>query len=131
MGRRLERIFLGDGQRGLRVVHAGLRPGLATDAALANLPQSVRQAFMAKLNEWLLRAFAKFAKTQAQRFLAATEDAADGATLRFTVEQPQGLKEFVQAMVERGAPASAVAATIANAGPATVRVDVFPGHRCA
>jgi hypothetical protein len=86
---------------------------------------------MAKLHEWLVRGFADFAKTQAQRFLAATADAADGVTLRFVVEHPQGLKDFVRGLVERGAPASAVAATISGAAPPTVRVDVFPGHRCA
>lgn len=131
MGRRLERIFLGAAHGRLRVVDAALRPGAGTDAALANLPLAVRQAFMARLHEWLVRGFADFAKTQAQRFLAATEDAADGVTLRFVVEHPQGLKDFVQALVERGAPASAVAATIAGAAAPTVRVDVFPGHRCA
>jgi hypothetical protein len=130
MGRRLERIFLGDAHGRLRVVHAGLRPGPSTAGAVANLPQSVRQAFMAKLNEWLARGFADFVKTQSARFLAATEDAADGVTLRFIVEHPQGMKEFVQALVERGAPPSAAAATIAGAQPATVRVDVFPGHSC-
>jgi hypothetical protein len=130
MGRRLERIFLGDTHGRLRVVHAGIRPGPVGQAALVNLPQAVRQAFMARLHEWLVRGFADFAKTQSARFLGATEDAADGVTLRFIVEHPQGMKEFVQALVERGAPASAAAATIAGAEPATVRVDVYPGHRC-
>jgi hypothetical protein len=130
MGRRLERIFLGDAHGRLRVVHAGMRPGPGSAAAVANLPQAVRQAFMGRLHEWLVRAFADFAKTQSQRFLAASDDAADGVTLRFIIEHPQGLKEFMAALVERGAPAGAAAAAIAGADPATVRVDVFPGHRC-
>lgn len=130
MGRRLERIFLGTAHGRLKVVHAGLRPGPVSDAALVNLPQSVRQAFMARLHEALVRGFAEFAKTQSARLLSAAGDAEEGVTLRFIVEHPQGMKEFVQALMERGAPASSAAATIAGAGPATVRVDVFPGHRC-
>ena len=131
IGRRIEWIFLGQAHKRLRVVHAGLRPGPVATQALMDLPQSVRQAFMAKLQEWLVRGFADFAKTQAPRFLAATEDAADGVTLRFTVEHPQGLKEFLQALTERGASPNAVAGAIAKGEPPTVRVDVFPGHRCA
>ena len=86
MGRRLEHIFLRGAHGRLRVVDAGVRPGPTTDAAVANLPQSVRQAFMAKLHEWLVRAFTEFAKSQSQRFLAASEDTADGVTLRFIVD---------------------------------------------
>ena len=131
IGRRIEWIFGGQAHQRLRVVHADLRPGPVTTQALMDLPQSVRQAFMGKLQEWLVRGFADFAKTQASRFLAATEDAADGVTLRFTVEHPPGMKEFLQALTERGASANAVAGTIAKGEAPTVRVEVFPGHHCA
>ena len=131
MGCRLQGIFHGAAPSGrLKVVHPALRQGPATRMAIANLPEPVRQAFSAKLQEWLVLGFTEFAKMQASRFLTASEDAADGVTMRFIIEHPQGMKEFIQALVERGPPASATAAAIASAAPATVKVDVFPGHRC-
>lgn len=133
IARRLDAIFLGQARGRLRTVHAGLRPGPVDGKALADLPQSVRQAFKSKLHEALVRGFATFAKTQAARFLTATEDAADGVTLRFTVEHPQGMKEFLQALAAPGqaaAAASAMAGAAGNAGAPNVRVDVFPGRRC-
>ena len=126
---RLRRIFFGDAKRRLHLVHAGLRPGQTAGAALQNLPQATIQAFASQLQGWLVQGFAEFLKTKGPRFIAATEDAADGVSLRFTIEHPPGLKELTQAMVERGTGAAAhVAATTQQA---TVRVDVFAGHRCA
>jgi hypothetical protein len=130
IGRRLDHIFAGDAHGQLRVVHAAIRPGPVAAHALADVPTTARQAFQAKLHEWLVRGFTDFLRAQAPRLVAATEDAADGVTLRFTIEHPQGLKELLQALVDRGAPADAVVGAITRAEPPTVRVEVFPGHRC-
>ena len=54
------------------------------------------------MQEWLVHGFSEFIKTQSQKFLTATEDPADGVTLRFTIENPQGFKELGQALVEKG-----------------------------
>ena len=83
IGNRLGRIFSGQAPARLHVVHAAMRPGQSPALALQNLPPIATQTFVAKLQAWLVQAFAEFIKAQAPRVIAATEDAADGITLRF------------------------------------------------
>ena len=128
---RLGPILHGARPRRLRIVHAGLRPGVNAADAMSQLPRLVPQAFVAKVREWLMRGFADFTKTQAQKFLAATEDPADGVSLNFTIDNPPGLKELGQALFEKGKPAASIAATIAGGARPNVRVEVFPRHHCA
>jgi len=130
IGHRLQRIFRGSTPARLRVVHAGIRPGQPTALALQNLPPIATQAFVSKLQAWLVQAFAEFIKTQAASVIAASEDVADGIALVFTLEHPPGLKALGQAMVERGAAGSAIAEAIAKGAAPNARVEVFAGHRC-
>lgn len=131
LGRRLSRIFGGQAPRRLRIVHAGLRPGQSASRAVQNLPPVAAQALVAKLSVWLAQAFVAFIKTETARIVAATEAAADGITLAFTLDHPPGLKALGQALVERGAAGTAIAEAISQGAPPAVRVDVFAGHRCA
>jgi hypothetical protein len=126
---RLGRIFSGQAPARLQVVNAAMRPGQSPALALQNLPPIATQTFVAKLQAWLLQAFAQFIKTQAPRVIAATEDTPEGITLSFTLEHPPGLKALGQAMVERGAAGSAIAEAIAKGAAPTTRVEVFAGHR--
>ncbi len=127
---RLGRIFSGQAPARLRVVHAALRPGQSSALALQNLPPIAAQAFVAKLQAWLVQAFGEFIKAQAQRVITVTEDAADGFMLVFTLEHPPGLKALGQALVERGAAGPAIADAINQGGAPTVRVEAIAGHRC-
>jgi hypothetical protein len=126
LARRLGPILHGQRPRRLRIVAAGMRPGQSPQAALQNLPTVIPHVFITKMQGWLAHAFAGFMKTQAKQFLAATEDPADGVTLRFTIEHPQGLKELCQALMEKGPSGSKVAEIIANGGQPNVRVEVYP-----
>ncbi|MCI0601355.1 MAG: hypothetical protein L0Y60_17935 [Beijerinckiaceae bacterium] len=130
IGKRLRRIFSGQAPARLRVVHAAMRPGQSATSALQNLPPVATQAFVAKLQAWLVPAFAEFIKAQAPRVIAETEKPDEGITLVFMLEHPPGLKELGQAMVERGAAGSAIAAAISKGAAPTVRVEVFAGPRC-
>ena len=127
---RIGPILRGARPRRLRIVHAGMQPGQSAAAAMSNLPRLVPQAFVAKMHEWLMHGFTDFMKTQTQKFLAATEDPADGVSLRFTIESPPGLKELGQALFEKGKPAASIATTIASGARPNVRVEVFPRHHC-
>jgi hypothetical protein len=131
LGRRLGRIFSGQAPNRLRLVHAGLRPGQSAVQALQNLPPVATQAMVAKLQVWLAQAFAAFIKADTARIVTATEDAADGITLAFTLEHPPGLKALGQALVARGDAGTAIADAISQGAAPTVKVDVFAGHRCA
>jgi hypothetical protein len=130
IARRLPRILHGQRPRRLRIVHAGLAPGQSPESVLQKLPGIVPRAFITKMQEWLVHGFSEFIKTQAPKFLAATEDPADGVTLRFTIEHPQGLKELGQALAEKGPTGSKVAETIATGSQPNVRVEIYPGHKC-
>ena len=88
------------------------------------------QVFITKMQEWLVHGFSEFIKTQSPKFLAATEDPADGVTLRFTIEHPEGLKELGQALVEKGPAGDKVAETLSKGSQPNIRVEVFPGHKC-
>jgi hypothetical protein len=127
---RLDRIFSGHAPSRLRIVNAAMRPGQSPASALQNLPPIATQTFVPKLQAWLVLAFAEFIKTQAPRVIAATEDAADGITLVFTLEHPPGLKALGQALVERGAAGGAVAEAISKGAAPATRVEVFAGRRC-
>ena len=130
VARRLPRILHGHRPRRLRIVHPGIPPGQSPVAVLQKLPGVVPQVFITKMQEWLVHGFSEFIKTQSQKFLAATEDPADGVTLRFTIEHPEGLKELGQALVEKGPEGSKIAEMIGKAGQPNIRVEVFPGHKC-
>ena len=77
-----------------------------------------------------MEAFSDFAKTQAPRFLAASEAPADGVTLVCTIEQPPGLKEIGQLLTQTGSAAGNVAASLATGARPSVRVEAFPGYKC-
>lgn len=128
--RRLPRILHGQRPRRLRIINAGMAPGQSPESVLQKLQGIVPEAFITKMQEWLVHGFSEFIKTQAPQFQAATEDPADGVTIRFTIEHPQGLKELGQAMVEKGHSGSKVAETIGAGSQPNVRVEISPGHKC-
>ncbi len=130
VARRLGPILRGQRPKRLRIVHPGISPARSAQSILQVLPGSVPQVFISKLREWLVHGFADFIKTQSEKFLAATDAPLDGATLRFTIEHPQGLKELGQALVERGPSGSKLAETIGKGSQPNVRAEVFPGHKC-
>jgi hypothetical protein len=130
LGRRLPHILHGRRGRRLRIVHPSVPPGAAPATVVQGLPAAVPQAFITKMQEWLVAAFSEFAKTQAQTFLAAAQDPADGVTLVFTIEQPPGLKGIDDALAGKGAAAQAIAESIMKGSPPTVRVAAFSGRKC-
>jgi hypothetical protein len=130
LARRLPRILHGHRPRRLRIVHPGIPPGQSPASVLQRLPGLVPQVLITKMQEWLVQSFTEFIKTQSQKFLAATEDPADGVTLRFTIEHPQGLKELGQALVEKGPPATSISGTIGTGSQPNINVEVSPGHKC-
>jgi hypothetical protein len=130
LARRLPRILQGHRPKRLKIVHPGIAPGQTPGSVLQKLPAVVPPAFIAKMREWLVLGFSDFIKTQSQKFIAASEDPADGVTLRLTIAHPQGLKELGQALVEKGPPGSKIAEMIGQASKPDIRVDVFPGHNC-
>jgi hypothetical protein len=127
VGRRLAPILRGERPTLIRVVQAGLAPGDALGAALKRLPAEVPAALTAKLEGYLVSAFAEFLKGQSQRFIAAAENTADGVTFRFKIARPAGLQQLGKALLPNGQTAG-VADAIRSGSKPDVRVDVDPGH---
>lgn len=128
--RRLAPLVRGERVNGqIQVLQAGVATSLdALGAALRRLPADATSAFTARLQESLVSAFAEFAKGQAQRFIAAAEDTADGVTLTFTIAQPPGLEQLGKALLPNGTAAGLTEAIRAGAAP-QARVDVTPGYK--
>jgi len=127
--RRLGPIVRGDRVNGqVQIIQAGLAAsGDTLGAALRRLPADATAAFAARIQESLVSAFAEFAKSQAQRFIAAAEDTADGVTLTFTIAQPPGLEQLGKALLPNGQASGLADAIRAGAAP-QARVDVAPGY---
>ncbi len=125
LARALPPILRGTRPRRFRLVHQGVAPG--DRAALSQLPAAVPPVFVTKMQEWLVAAFAEFAKAGAQTFLAAAEDPADGVSLIFTIAQPPGLKAIAQAIAQKGGAPADVAEAIGKAAAPAVRVEAFAG----
>jgi hypothetical protein len=120
---RLRHLLSGPPGRGLRVVNAGTSP--AAKASLQNLPQAQARRYAGALQNWLVQGFASFIQSQSAAFIAATENAADGVTLRFAIAHPPSLKAVCDAMGGRGA----APAELALEPPPAVTVSVAPGQR--
>ena len=121
---RLQHILSGPPGRRLRVVDAGTSP--TANVSLQNLPQAQARRYAGALQNWLVQGFAGFIQAQSAAFIAATENAADGVTLRFALAHPPALKAVCDAMGGRGAAPAALALD----PPPAVTVTVAPGHRC-
>lgn len=108
----------------IRIVHEALSLDEARGAALGRLPQAAVNAFAARIGEWTLTALTDYLSQQSARFVAATEDTKDGATLVVTLTNPPGMAAMRKAV-------AGAAVTNGDAGlagvPASVQVDVVPG----
>lgn len=124
---RLSHLLSGHARHRLRIVDAAAPPGLPSAQRLRRVPPHMAHAFGERLRGWLLQGFTEALRTQSQQIIAATENAADGITLRFVIAQPPGLKAL-SAAVAGAAPAATPANT--NAAPAGIRVEITAGHRC-
>jgi hypothetical protein len=129
IGRRLPPVLRGMRQRRLRIVHSALPPGTAS-VTLQQMQTIVPSVFVAKVQEWIVRAFTDFIKTGTEKFLAASQDQSDGVTLTFTVADPPGLKELCAALVGKGATSAQVTDAVLKGAPPGVRVASLPGHKC-
>jgi len=127
VGMRLAPILRGERLGRVRLLQAGLPPADSLGTALKRLPPEVTAALTAKLQENLVTAFADFTKTQSQRVIAATEDTADGITLKFTIARAAGLQQVGKALLPNGS-AAGLAEAIRNGAKPDVRVEALAGY---
>jgi hypothetical protein len=128
VGRRLAPILRGERPTRVRLIQPGLPPGEGLAAALKRLPPDASAALTARLQESVVLAFADFVKTQSQQVITATEDTADGITMKFTIAKAPGLQQVGKGLVPNGPTAGLVEAIRSGAKP-DVRVEVHAGYK--
>jgi hypothetical protein len=128
IARRLWHQLFGHARHRARIVHANLPPGGGVAQRLQQVPPAAAQALLRRLRTWLVGAYAEGLKAQSAAIVAATEHAADGITLRFTVAAAPGLKEL-GALLEGKGTADALGQALAAPAP-KVALAIAPGHAC-
>ena len=131
LSRRLPPILHGKRRKRLKIVHTAVPPGSASDSYLGRLPTIIPTVFVAKLQEWLVQAFAEFIRTQSQKFILEVEKPDDGVAFIFHAPECPGLKELGQALAGKGMTSAQIAEAVAKGGKPAVRVEVHSGHKCA
>jgi hypothetical protein len=110
----------------IQILHGALMPDQALGGVLQKLPGFVTNAFARTLKGWLLESLAENLRGQAQKFISATEDTADGITVVFTLANPPGfggLREILKGKMP--APSNLGF----GSGKPKVSVEVFPGFK--
>jgi len=109
---------------GLKIIHEAVAPKQSA-AALSRLPSQVPQILLRRLQGWALTGLAGFFKQNAQQFIQATEDAADGATLVIQIANPPGFAALGQAL--KGKTPALASFNMSGATP-NVAIRVIPGY---
>lgn len=129
IARRLLPLLRGQRPARLRIIQAGLSPTDSLGAALSRLPADAAAALAAKLEQYLTVGFSDFIANAAQSLITASEDTADGVTLRFVIAQPAGLIELGKALLP-GGQGGGLAQAIQTGTAPSIRVEAKPGHGC-
>ncbi len=130
MFKRILRRGLGPTLAGLRPrniqILGGLPPHQALGGALQRLPGGVRQAFTRALEGWLLTSLMEELKSNAQSFITATEDPAEGITIVFTLSQIPSFGHLRELL--KGKTPAPSSLDFGSSKP-TVKVSVVSGFR--
>jgi hypothetical protein len=73
-----------------KIIHQAMTPQHARSAAFSWIPHPVKEKLIIRLMVWLGNGLSGFFRQQSQRFVAASQDPADGVTLVVTLDNPPG-----------------------------------------
>jgi len=121
--RGLNRALLGSGKR-LKIIHEAVTPDHWI-SALRRLPSHVSQVLAQRLQEWVLKGLTEHLKQNAEEFIKAAEDIADGVTLVITLGNPPGLPQLRQALKGKGVALTSL--KLADGAP-TVKIKISSGY---
>ncbi len=114
--------------RRVKVVHEAVVPDqfLGLRTALKRIHPRYLRWLRGKVQRWLRKRLAEYLERQAQKFIAATEDPADGVTLVVTFTNPPGLPNLRR--IVGGASAKPSGGALPKGMPET-SIEVVPGFR--
>lgn len=121
---RLTTILSGKHQCHSEIIHGTVPPQASRGRKLRSLPSIMREALSKKLIEWIGQNLSTYLQQKPQDFIAATENPADGVTLKFTLSNPPGFAALRKAL--RGEVANLQEMQTATGMP-DVNIQVTPG----
>src|SRR5215212_2018257 len=126
--RDLNAALSGRPNRRVQVVHEAVFPDrfLGPGTALKRVHPKYLRWLLKKLKRWLRKRLAEYLQQQAQKFIAATEDPADGVTLVVTFTNPPGLSNLRRIF---GGASAAPSGTGLPKGMPETSIEVVPGFR--
>jgi hypothetical protein len=126
MARTLERGLRSaiDGDSGrLKLIHGVVLPS-QWNTAIRKVSQIAREPVVSKLQEWVTKGLTQIFTQQAESFISATEQPADGVTVLLTFGSVPGLSQLGRLLEGKGSPLSIVKAF---SGEPDIRVSVRAG----
>ena len=124
---KLETALSGQFAGHVKIIHGAVMPVYARGPALRLLPQTVTERFTKHVIDWLGLSLSERLKQRPQDFIAATEDFADGVTLKTRFSQTPGFPILAKAL--RGEPVSLYGFHFSDGMP-TAHIQIMAGfHR--
>jgi hypothetical protein len=108
----------------LKIVHEAVTPD-QWSGALQRLPSLVPQILLGRLQQWALKGLAENLKQNAEMFIKAADDTADGVTGVISISNPPGFAQLRQALKGKGL--SMASLKMSDGAPA-VSIKFIPGY---
>ncbi|MBE9136962.1 hypothetical protein IQ254_07060 [Nodosilinea sp. LEGE 07088] len=125
---RLTKILSGKHHHHLRIIHGRVTPSKSRGRILRSLPSTVRESLSKKLIEWVGQGLSTYFQQKPQDFIAATENPADGVTLKIVMIHPPGfagLRKALRGDMTNGQELLQELQTMKD--QPTVNIQVMPG----
>lgn len=95
---RLKTIVSGKHQSHLKIIHGKVSPEESRGHKLRSLPSTLREKLNRLLMEWIGQSLSTYLQQKPQDFIAATENPADGVTIKVTFTNPPGFSSLRKAL---------------------------------
>jgi hypothetical protein len=124
---RLKKILTGKHHSHMKTIHGKVPPKGSRGRILSRLPQAVREWVIKNLIEWLGKNLTTYLQQKSPDFITATENPADGVTLKIVFTNPPGLAHLRKIL--RGESVN-IQEIQAKGGMPDANIQVTPGfHR--
>jgi hypothetical protein len=121
---RLRTIVSGKHRSHLKIIHGTVSPHESRGRKLRFLPSIMRETLRTRLVEWIGQSLSAYLQQKPQDFIAATENPADGVTLKIMLANPPGFSTLRKAL--RGEAVNPQEMQTATGTP-NVTLQVTPG----
>jgi hypothetical protein len=121
---RLKKIMTEKHHSHMKTIHGKVPPKGSRGRILSRLPQTVREWFIKNMIEWLGKNLTTYLQQKSPDFITATENPADGVTLKIVFTNPPGLSHLRKIL--RGESVN-IQEIQAKGGMPDANIQVIPG----